>query len=62
LDYLRQVAQEIRLPAFAIGGINEENLESVLATGIQRVAVSGSVIQSANPAEAARRLLARLGS
>jgi len=62
LDYLRQVAQEIRLPAFAIGGINEENLESVLATGIQRVAVSGSVIQSANPAEAARRLLARLVS
>jgi thiamine-phosphate pyrophosphorylase len=62
LDYLRQVAQEIRLPAFAIGGINEENLELVLATGIRRVAVSSSVIHSANSAEAARRLLARLGS
>ncbi|HQF14656.1 MAG TPA: thiamine phosphate synthase, partial [Thermogutta sp.] len=60
LDFLRQVAQEIRLPAFAIGGINEENLASVLATGIQRVAVSGCVIQAANPAEVARRLLARL--
>ncbi len=60
LDFLRQVAQEIRLPAFAIGGINEENLPSVLATGIQRVAVSGCVIQAANPAEAARRLLALL--
>jgi len=60
LDFLRQIAQEIRLPAFAIGGITEENLESVLATGIQRVAVSGSVVQSANPAETARRLIAIL--
>lgn len=60
LDFLRQVAQEIRLPAFAIGGIGEDNLESVLATGIRRVAVSGSVIQSADPAETARRLLAIL--
>ncbi|MGQ9505359.1 MAG: thiamine phosphate synthase [Thermogutta sp.] len=62
LDYLRQVAEEIRLPAFAIGGINEENLESVLATGFRRVAVSSSVVQSANPGETARRLLSRLSS
>lgn len=60
LEYLRQVAHEIRLPAFAIGGINEENLDAVLATGMCRVAVSGAILQASDPALAARRLLARL--
>lgn len=60
LEFLRQVAGEIRLPAFAIGGINEENLDAVLATGFRRVAVSAAVIEAPDPAAAARRLLARL--
>ena len=34
LDYLREVAAEIRLPTFAIGGITADNLAEVLATGI----------------------------
>ena len=54
---LRQVAAEIRLPAFAIGGITTENLPEVLATGISRVAVSGAITAAADPAETARVLL-----
>src|SRR5262249_54437219 len=50
LDLLRQIAAEIRRPAFAIGGISLENLPSVLATGIGRVAVSSAVVDSASPA------------
>jgi thiamine-phosphate pyrophosphorylase len=42
LDFLRQVAAEIKLPAFAIGGITLENVEEVLGTGVKRVAVSGA--------------------
>src|SRR5205823_3080461 len=38
LHFLRQIAAEIVLPAFAIGGITLENLPQVLATGIRRVA------------------------
>lgn len=57
LDFLRQVAAEIRLPAFAIGGITAGNLAAVLATGIRRVATSGAVLQAAAPAEAAKGLL-----
>ena len=60
LDLLRAVAAEIRLPAFAIGGITEENLSEVLATGIRRVAVSSAVIQAANPTAAALELLRTL--
>ena len=42
LELLRQVAAEIRLPAFAIGGITPANVGDVLATGIARVAVSSA--------------------
>lgn len=43
VDFLRQVAAEIRLPAFAIGGITQEHLPAVIAAGIRRIAVSGAL-------------------
>lgn len=61
LDFLRQVAAEITLPAYAIGGITEKNLSQVVHTGMRRVAVSGGVWQEADPAETARRILSQLG-
>jgi thiamine-phosphate pyrophosphorylase len=57
LDYLRQVAAEISLPTFAIGGITSENLPSVMNAGIKRVAVGSAVVDVADPACAARELL-----
>jgi thiamine-phosphate pyrophosphorylase len=58
-ELLRSVQAEIRLPAFAIGGITSHNLDQVLAAGFTRVAVSGA-IAAADPAAAARQLLAAL--
>ena len=60
VEVLRAVANEIRLPAFAIGGITRENLPEVLAAGFTRVAVSGAVTTAAEPGDAARRLLSTL--
>jgi thiamine-phosphate pyrophosphorylase len=60
LEYLRQVAAEIRLPTFAIGGITAENLPDVLATGITRVAVGAAVTERREPGVAARTLLGML--
>jgi thiamine-phosphate pyrophosphorylase len=62
IDFLRQVATEIRLPAFAIGGIGPQNIDQVLAAGLTRIAVSGAVTLAANPAEMAGELLQVLGS
>jgi thiamine-phosphate pyrophosphorylase len=59
-DLVRAVAAEIRLPAFAIGGITLENISDVLATGITRVAVSAAIVESADPASAAHEFLRRL--
>jgi thiamine-phosphate pyrophosphorylase len=56
LDYLRALHDLQPPPAFAIGGIREDNLLSVLETGIRRVAIGGAVIDSQDPAEQVRKL------
>jgi thiamine-phosphate pyrophosphorylase len=57
LNYLREVAAEIRLPTFAIGGICAPNLLHVLAAGVCRVAVGAAVTSARDPGSAVRELL-----
>jgi len=52
---MREVAEHV-----AIGGIGPENLADVMASGIRRVAVSGAVVSSSDPAAAVRQMLTRL--
>ncbi len=61
LDFLREIAAEIRLPAFAIGGITPQNLPQVLQTGITRVAIAGAIASIPNPAAMVYNLLGQLG-
>ena len=56
LTFLQEVAAEIAIPAFAIGGMTEERLDDVLQTGICRIAVSSALLNSASPKETAKRL------
>ncbi|HEX5053461.1 MAG TPA: thiamine phosphate synthase [Planctomycetota bacterium] len=49
------------VPLFAIGGINAENLPGLLGLGVERIAVSSSILQSDDPRAAAAELLRRLG-
>jgi thiamine-phosphate pyrophosphorylase len=60
LELVRQVSREVTLPAFAIGGITAENVPQVLAAGCRRIAVSHAILGAADPAQAARQLLACL--
>ena len=60
LNFLRQVAAEISLPAFAIGGINRENLQQVLSTGIKRIAVGGALGQTGSASETVASFLTAL--
>jgi thiamine-phosphate pyrophosphorylase len=62
VELLNQVAAEIRLPAFAIGGISDSNVHEVLAAGFRRIAVGSAVVDASDPAAAARRLLAAIES
>lgn len=60
VEFLRQVARQIALPAFAIGGITLDNLPEVISANFGRIAVSGAVTQADDPAAAARTLRAAL--
>jgi thiamine-phosphate pyrophosphorylase len=60
LDYARQVAREISIPAVAIAGITAENVDEVRASGIRAVAVSSAVIAAEDVRAAAARIKARL--
>lgn len=60
LEFVRQVAAEITLPAFAIGGIDPRNIGNVVDAGARRVAVSSAICGADDPGQATRDLLGRL--
>jgi thiamine-phosphate pyrophosphorylase len=60
VEFVGAASREIRLPAFAIGGITADNLDQVLAAGGRRIAVSGAVTRAASPGAAAAELARRL--
>lgn len=49
LDYVRYARDHAPVPWFAIGGINVDNLDEVLAAGAERVAVVRAVMAAENP-------------
>jgi thiamine-phosphate pyrophosphorylase len=57
IELLREVARNIRLPAFAISGITADNVAQVVECGVNRVAVSSAVVSADDPPDAARLLL-----
>lgn len=59
-EFLHEVAAEISLPAFAIGGIDVDKVAAVVATGFTRIAVSGCVATSLDPVSAAKNLFLEL--
>lgn len=56
LQFVREVAAEISLPWFAIGGINAENADLVVEAGAKRIAVSGAILGAEDSQTAAREL------
>lgn len=62
VDFVREVAAEIKLPWFAIGGINAANIDEVIAAGATRVAVSGAICRAERPGDVAAELQQRLAA
>jgi thiamine-phosphate pyrophosphorylase len=56
LEFVRQIAAETSCPAFAIGGIDLNNVQEVVSAGIRRVAVSQAVCRSDDPRASAAAL------
>ncbi len=55
-DTIREVKIAVSLPVCAIGGINEANIDQVIAAGADMVAVISVVCSAPDPSDAARRL------
>jgi thiamine-phosphate pyrophosphorylase len=60
LEFVQEVAAEITLPWFAIGGISPANIRDVKSAGATRVAVSGAISASDEPGDIAAQLSAAL--
>jgi thiamine-phosphate pyrophosphorylase len=61
LDYVRWAAENIKIPWFAIGGINLGNIDEVLAAGATRICVVSGILNAADVARECRKYRERLG-
>lgn len=62
LEFASQVAAQIPLPAVAIAGITEENVDQVLATGIQSIALTAAIAACDDPRGATAHLKAKIAA
>lgn len=60
LDYVRWAAANVTIPWFAIGGINLDTLDSVLAAGARRVCVVSAILNAPDIAAECRAFGERL--
>lgn len=60
LDPLKDVVEKVSSPVYAIGGITEEKVGDIKATGARGVALISAVLHAAEPGEATRGILAAL--
>jgi thiamine-phosphate pyrophosphorylase len=60
LDYARAAAAAVTIPSVAIAGISDVNVDEVMATGVQAVAVTAAVLGCEDVRAAAGRMKARI--
>lgn len=53
---------DVLLPIVAIGGISIEDIPAIMSTGVNGIAVSGSIINAQDPVDYTRRILSALNS
>lgn len=57
LKYAKWAAENINIPAFAIGGIDLNNVQEVLSTGIKKIAVVRAIINANSPKEQVQKFI-----
>jgi thiamine-phosphate pyrophosphorylase len=60
LEFLREICNTVRIPVIAIGGISEENINSVMKCGAYGGAVMSSVMNSGDPKSYVEALIKRI--
>lgn len=62
LEYVRWARENVRIPWFAIGGINERTIYDVVAAGATRVCIVSAILQSPDIAASCRAFRKKLES
>jgi thiamine-phosphate pyrophosphorylase len=60
LDYVRWAVAHVKIPWFAIGGINLKTVDDVLEAGAQRICVVSAILNAENVAAECRKFKERL--
>lgn len=65
LDGYRKIIKEVReagveLPIVAIGGITIDDIDDIMSTGVNGIAMSGAIINAENPTEYTKAVLEKL--
>lgn len=60
LEYIRWAAANVKIPWFAIGGINLQNLDEVVAAGAKRICIVSAILNSENITQTCREFRKRL--
>ena len=62
IEYVRWAAENLKVPWFAIGGINLQNLDEVLAAGAKRICVVSAILNAPDVAKACGEFRRHLGA
>lgn len=62
LEYVHWAATHVRLPWFAIGGINEQTLDTVLDAGARRICIVSAILNAPDIARACQQFKERIVS
>ncbi len=60
IGFVKEASEVSELPWFAIGGINNSNLDKVILAGANRIAVVGAIMDASDPLEASLELLQKI--
>jgi thiamine-phosphate pyrophosphorylase len=60
LEYVRWAAENVKIPWFAIGGINLQTLDEVLAAGARRICVVAAILNATDVTKACLKFRNRL--
>ncbi len=62
IEKIKSLTKDIKIPWFAIGGINKENITSLKNNGISKIAVVSGLLNSKDPREEAKIILKKLSN
>lgn len=57
VEKLAEVAKEVNLPVFALGGINEVNVKDVINAGVYGISMISAIMRESNPKKKVEELL-----